>query len=111
MQSVAWSARVVWRLPRDSSHQSVGNALIKLPAAPFAPKFDPRNGTCTEQASFLCCSILSLGCIVIAGAELFLVFYLREAGLGQRWLETIEMLAGGRFKATATEGWQFQRID
>jgi hypothetical protein len=66
--------------------------------------------TCAERASFLCCSAISLGCVAIAGAGLVLVFYLGEPGLGQRWLETIEASAGGRFKATATDGWQFQPI-
>ena len=61
-----------------------------------------------ERVSFVCCGLVSLGCIAVAGAEVILVFYYREFGLGQLWQDSIELLAGGRFKATTTDGWQFR---
>lgn len=59
----------------------------------------------------VCCGIFSLGCVGIAAVELTLVFYFQGPGLGQLWLESLELFAGGRFKATATDGWRFQAID
>ena len=104
----------MWLLPSDSLRSSVGYDCLYFSCLPqfYLHVSETRhNCSCAEQASMVCCGVLSLGCVAIAGAELFLVFYFREAGIGQRWLETIETVAGGRLKATPTGGWQFQRID